>query len=689
MQSQYEDCPCQSGKKLKWCCAALWPKVEQAITLLQKSQKEAGLRALTDLVAAEPTKPEPLFYLLQIYLQLEDETNAKATMEKLEKLAPNFPGLLLMKGSMAEDDRDLAAATAYYRQCLAQMPAEGKSARSRLYAMIARAEMMRNNLLASRAAMEKAVNLDPDDLQLRQQYDTVFGDKGTMPRVASKPYGFRKTAKPVTVATDKLDDAAKAYQTLTEQVPNDPAAWFNLALCLTWLGQMPQAKEALNKSIDLEYADVQAEESAALLEVLKLTETTDDSDYTNHFGTCVIRDAQAMMQWLRMSEQQGKFYQQNVDQENGIFTSRWVEALPNLIDTGTTLGKVLGQLSVGQGAVVFTSSSKATVETFFNNLRDQLQLGISDISIAQNLPNIRETLPEANLVPLAAATVDEAVAKLRTATSTVIENTWANKPLKALGGRTPTDAVADPQARKRLLGVVLFHESVFAAVMGEDKNFQLYDFDVLRSKLGLVKDTTSVAPAELQAAAKPDFGKMDIGELGALNVEQVSVQTLEEAMKAALKLEARELAVHFAKAAIAKPADSAKPDRYPLYLAVVSAAMSEQKYAEAISVVEAGLAYDAAHNDGKRANDFDSRRAQLLLKSGDLAKATTVFGELIDRNPNDARWTVTAIEAMLGAKQQAKAQEFVDKGVALAKSTGNRDLEAACKELAEAVKRMK
>ncbi len=689
MQSQYEDCPCNSGKKLKWCCAPFWPKVEQAYGMLQKGQKEGCLRVLTDLVEAEPTLPQPLFYLSQVYLALEDDAKSLATQEKLAKLAPNFPGLLIMQGGIADDERDFPKAIAYYRQCIEHLPAEGKTSLAKLYSMIARAEMMRNNLVASRAALERSVNLNPDDAEQRQQFDQIFGEKGTMPRLAGKPYAFRTTAKPVKVASENLEAASAGYQALVEQVPNDPAAWFNLGLCLAWLGQSPQALEALNQSIDLEYSDDHAEETGGLIEVLKLSELTDDVDYTNYFGTCVIRDPQAMMQWLRVSEQQGKFYQQNVDQENGIFTARWVEILPNLIDTGTTLGKVIGQLSVGQGAVVFTSSTKPIVETFFTQLRDQLQLAVSEVNVSQNLPNIRETMPEANFVPLAAGSVEEAVAKLRTATANYIENIWVNKPLKALKSSTPTDAVSNKQLRKRLLGVIRFHQDVYSAATDNNADFILFDFDQLRHKLGLVKESGATAPAELLAAGKPDFGTMTVVELSALNADQLSSVALEEAMKAAIKLDARDLAVHFAKAAVKKPADTAKPDRYLLYLAIVSAAMSEQKYTEAIAVTETGLAYDAEHNDGKRANDYDSRRAQLLLKSGDINKATQVFTELIERNPNDARWSITAIEAMLGAKQAAKAMAFVERGLVLAKTTGNRDLEAACKELAEAVKRLK
>ena len=48
---------------------------------------------------------------------------------------------------------------------------------------------------------------------------------------------------------------------------------------------------------------------------------------------------------------------------------------------------------------------------------------------------------------------------------------------------------------------------------------------------------------------------------------------------------------------------------------------------------------------------------------------------------------VTATEAMLSAKQGAKALHFAEQGLAKARATGNRDLEGACLELSDAAKR--
>lgn len=159
-------------------------------------------------------------------------------------------------------------------------------------------------------------------------------------------------------------------------------------------------------------------------------------------------------------------------------------------------------------------------------------------------------------------------------------------------------------------------------------------------------------------------------------------------MKAALKLDARELAVSFAKSAVKKPADPAKPDRYPLYLAIVTAAISEGHPKDALAATEAGLAYDAEHNGGKRANEFGLRAAQLQAKTGNPDGSAAAFDTLIARNPDEGKFYIAAVETMLSAKQGAKALAFAEKGLEAAQRTGNRDLEAACRELSEAAKKM-
>src|SRR5690606_12487977 len=120
----------------------------------------------------------------------------------------------------------------------------------------------------------------------------------------------------------------------------------------------------------------------------------------------------------------------------------------------------------------------------------------------------------------------------------------------------------------------------------------VYDFAGLRHKLGLEyvsaeppkvnvpaeapkpEAPKAEAPKQQEAgdehtgltppAQKREIGAMNAAELAGLDVAALSVGDLEDAMRAALKLDARDLAVAFAQAGVGKPFDAAKPDRYPL-----------------------------------------------------------------------------------------------------------------------------
>ena len=265
------------------------------------------------------------------------------------------------------------------------------------------------------------------------------------------------------------------------------------------------------------------------------------------------------------------------------------------------------------------------------------------------------------------------------------------------GGASALDAGGSKLLRKRLLGVIKFLEDCVAGSAprkqrGEESYpMEVYDFNRLRHKLGAERQGPGSPPPELVAAAKKklDFGAMSAADLAGLKGHDLSGTEIEEAMRSSLKLDARELAVAFAKAGIAKPVDAAKPDRYTLFACLMASANADGDSAAALQHATAGAEYDAANNAGKRANEFGLQKARLLAKSGQSDAAVKEFMELIARNPDEAKFYIGATETMLSTKRGSDALRFAEAGLAKAKSTGNRDLEGACLELSEAAKRLK
>jgi tetratricopeptide (TPR) repeat protein len=699
----YDPCPCGSGKKFKWCCQPYFDQVERALDLHQQGQHESSLRVMELVTTTHPNQPQVWGYYANL-LNAEGQTEkAEEAISKALELDPNFGMGHLLRGIFRQQEGEVIGALLLFRKAAEAYSPEAADQLVQVYEMIARNEILLNRPVAGRAALERAVHFSPGDSELREQFQAMFGPDARLPEAARKKYVFRPTAKPVDVdaaATGKLSDARKAFDALTKQVPDDPAAWFDLGIVRAWLGEQPGAVEALTKSLELEWDDKKAEETAALIEVLKCGQGMEnESDYIEHRVYMQVRDPQVVFGLLQQWANERKIIAPQADPNTGYFSCLVAEELPSLLETGTTMARVTANLTIAGGLLRLWHPDQASVQKVATDIRDRVNLAVGEPSAGTGPAQFGDIVLEALAYPTQTADVAAAEGKLKDHARHYFEDVWAHRPLRALGGATPLDAAGSKLLRKRLLGVVRFLEECVAGAAprkqaGNDVvAMEVYDFNQLRHKLGAELQAPGDAPTiHVPEDAKPapvkrDFAAMSAADLAAVPADQLGATELEDAMRAALKLDARELAVAFAKAGAAKPADPAKPDRYPLFACLIAGATSEGDSAAAIKHADEGAKYDAEHNDGKRVNDYALRKAQLLAKRGDVDAAAAEFEGLIARNPDEPKFLVTATEAMLSAKQGAKALHFAEMGLEKARSSGNRDLEGACRELSEAAKR--
>ncbi|MBX9584483.1 MAG: hypothetical protein K2X87_29635, partial [Gemmataceae bacterium] len=505
-----------------------------------------------------------------------------------------------------------------------------------------------------------------------------------------------------------------------ELTPGDPAAWFNLGLVLAWVGEQPKAVEALNKSVELETDDHRAEEAAALAEVLRCGQgMEDDADSVEHGFILPIRDPEPVMGWLQGLGQSRRLLGVQVNEENGTIQGMVIEELPGLLAVGgTTLARVVAKLAVVQGVVRVWHPERDGPARLADEIRTRVNLAVEQPVETRTPVNFADVALDALAYPTQTADMAQAEEKLRDHARHYFEDVWAHRPRKSLAGNTPLDAVGSSHLRKRVFGAVRFVADCFAGVVpqkradGKVVPVEVYDFAGLRHKLGLeyvsappphVEVPTAPAPQPTGGTPVPqeqkqpaDAGRspktraivdMNAGELGQLDAGALSVDELEQAMRAALKLDARELAVAFARAGVAKPADPGKPDRYPLYATAITGAAAEGNMAGAVELADAGERYDAQHNAGSRANEFGLRKAQLFAKGKDADRAAAEFDRLIARNPDEGKYYTAAAEEMLRLRNGPKALAFAEQGLAQARRSGNRDLEGHCQELAAAAKR--
>src|SRR5262249_31062677 len=145
---------------------------------------------------------------------------------------------------------------------------------------------------------------------------------------------------------------------------------------------------------------------------------------------------------------------------------------------------------------------------------------------------------------------EEMQPKIRESAESYFEEIWIHRPLKSLGGVSPIDAVGHPTFRKRLLGVLRFVEDCYISTGPRAGGALIYDFGRVRRKLGLAAPGEAVQPA---AAGGPKIDELSVAELAGLDIAQLNATQLDQAFRASLKLDARDLAGKFAIAIITQP----------------------------------------------------------------------------------------------------------------------------------------
>jgi Tfp pilus assembly protein PilF len=723
----YQPCPCGSGKKFRWCCAPYFSTVEKAFEQEGQGQHEAALQTIKGLLTAHADNPSVWFFYAQfLYNAGMADTNPESQNKKIEEaeaalsksleLNPHFGMAHFLRGQFRENEGELLGALLLYRKAAETFDPQAHDQLTSAYLKVYQYESsFLNRPVAARAALEKVLHYQPADAQLRQEFENEFGPEGTFPESARKKYNFRPTARPIpeAAATGKFADARKALEELTRQTPDDPAAWFNLGLVLAWMGENTKAIPALVKSIELETDDRRAEEAGALAEVLRCGYGVppEETDHLAYSYVMPIRDPQPVQGLLQAYTQGNRLRGVRANRETGTIVGLVVEEIPSLLAVGAVnLARVTARLMIGQGVIRLSHPNRDSVAKVADDFRTALQLAVEQPAESVNPLNFGDVVLEALAQPSGSGDEAALEAKLRDHAAHYFEGAWMHKPLKALSGNAPVDAVGSKTLRKQVFGVVKFLQDCMESVLpfkqvGEEMvPITLYDFNDLRHKLGL--EYVSAEPPKVNVPAEPpaapqaaepapaapkarDIGAMNVGELAGMDVAALSAGELEQAMRAAVKLDARELAVAFAQAGLSKPFDPARPDRYPLFATAITGAAAAGDAARAAGLIDQGAKYDAEHNAGARATDYRLRKAQLYVKAKDAEKAAAEFDAVIAAHPDEGKFYTTAAEEMLRLKAGDKALHFAEAGLEAASRTGNRDLEGHCRELVEAARKAK
>ena len=694
MLDPYSSCPCGSGKKFKWCCQPIHENIEKALLQQKNGQHEMALKTIEDVVREHPKNPEALGRKAQLLHANGHKEEAEKVLEEAFHINPQYAFGYLLQGLMRLEEQEEQGAIMLFRKAAEIYAFDASDQLGFLFEQIGQYEMARNHPVAARYAFSQCVRHQPDNQELRHGFDEAFGESSRTPLAARREYKLlggepkRPSVWHDALAkgnSGKLNDAAKAFETLGKESKTDALPWYNAAILRAWLGENAKALENLERYVEREADESRAAEAWALGEVLRLGQDLhDQADYQQHRRVVRYGTPQAVVGLLQEWETAGRLIGARQVAEEGILTGIVLEETTGLIGAAAPAVAPLGAYFMLMGDVLqLWSPNPAGVDKILLEVKTKLGSTILEERSMISDAHFGDVTIEAMAFPTYGKATPEFMEKSKEHARHYFEEVWAHRSLKTLAGNTPIDAAGHPILRRKLLGAILFLEENFSGnalrtPKGGPENLELYEFDRLRHKLGV--DT---APPPMPI----DFGAMSAADLGGLDAASLSVDQLEKAHKAALALDAGELANKFIRTIIERPVDPARPDLFPFFKHLIDQAQTRADWEAALRLVEEGIKTDAERNGGKRQGDHEIRRAQLLAKKGDAQKSAEAFESLIARVPGELKYRGAAAEAMLNLRQGARALKFAEAGLAEARKQGNRDVEAYLQELVAAAKK--
>ncbi|MFL5341489.1 MAG: tetratricopeptide repeat protein [Gemmataceae bacterium] len=690
----YSSCPCGSGKKFKWCCAPIHAEIDKAFRQQENGQHEAALQTIEDVVKAHPENAEAhgrKAQLLHINQRLED---AEKELEAAFAINPNYAFGYLLQGLFRQSEGEAIGAVLLFRKAAELYAHDAVEQLSFLYEQIADLELKRNHPVAARYALQRVARLQPENDQLQQAFKNLFGEESRIPEIARREYTLlgREPNRPskwhdalASADSGRLGEAQKAFEEIGNTAKSDPLAWYNAGLLRAWLGDHKAALEALDKYVERETNEAKAVEAWALGEVLRLgDDAADQSDYSVYRTLMQFRDGNAVVGLLQEWEQAGRLIGVRSNQEDGMLSGLVLEQVQSLIGTATaTYAPLAGYMLVAGDVFSVWHTKQESAAKLAEEVKQRLGAAVAQTQSFTTPPQFGDVVIEAMLFPMYGKVAGEVGEKMVERAQQYFEEEWAHRPLKSLAGNTPIDAAGSPVLRRKLLGDIEFLEQCLHGNSPRrgSQPVGAYDFSRLRHKLGV----DSLAPTP--AGPTHDFAAMSAADLAGVDVEPLSAEELEKAYRAAVGLDAGELAGKFVRTLVSRPADPAKPDLFPFYKFLVDQAQTRADWDSALKLVDEGEKADADRNAGKRRNDYDLRRAQLYAKKGSPDKSREVFEGLVARAPGELKYRGSAAEAMLGQRQAGPAKAFAEAGLAEARQQNNRDMEAYFLELVAAAKK--
>jgi tetratricopeptide (TPR) repeat protein len=610
----YSPCPCGSGKKLKFCCAAIVDDMAKVARFQAGEQPRQALQIIEKLEKSHPENPWVVTTHAEILMGLREMREAKERLGRLLTSHPDYPPAFsaLAMASLFEDGYDAARPAIYraFQKCIARSPRSAGMVAFTVGAMMKGAQRS----MAARQYLTLAMQTLGQEAR-----EDVFVMLVRLDGDVRVPYPLRNihNLNPYAGTGEMATEAAKANALVnigcwgpaarcflriaehtregTEVSAHNADLWQNIGLCRAWDGDEAAAAaafhEAARQSSDFERA-VECETLAQLLDL----RTT--ANVALSVEACYsIRSASQLLGLLDGNDRivPSPDREEPDDDEAppaGAFLILDRSSLPTDIDwnraTSDEVPHIAALLTIYDADPAENREATAVISGYsnerFDSARALFEALLGDQAIAAPVVNEEadpRRLPCEHIPYLSPFKLPDdisaaaASAIMATHWRRVIREIWPNAPQAALDNKSPLEVKDDGQYKVRLTAAVYVFDAILQT-MGANLD--------LEEQLKLVGLD---APQPIPLTANLSLNALSPMQLHRLPVSQLSDAQLIYAHRRAMLIGHRRFVERILKEVLSRPACVDQVDLNHVYRTLVNVVRDDGRIDEALTWVKA------------------------------------------------------------------------------------------------------
>jgi len=564
----YQDCPCGSGKKLKWCCQKVVKYAEKAEQLLEKDQVAAAMQAIDEGLAVEPENLWLRTMKAQILLSAHDHDAAYPIVESILANNPGYRPVLQLRlqDELAHGAVEAAAATLQdvldatpageLEEPFAWMVFVGRALGELGYTFAA---LQHLRLAATHESLQAEVARDVAAIEGNPEAAPWLRDSYELrPTPTDGGAGQRWSNAIELAAIGRWRRAAAIFESIAAEQPDNAGARFNFALCQGWTAQNEAAAASLERFAQLESDAERALHALALAQCLDPRESAQSVDVVRI--RYPIREASRLIQKLKdhprlqahvLDAQQGEleegvkdeFYLLNKDfvKDADAATMENLPAIVGVVRTrGTSLELEFAEPAVDdpRPGVVLEAAGDTVDPNGERNVAGTIPLSTVRLRRMWGLPS--------NAPPQAVHRIRLMVHEQN------YRAVWPETPLGWLGNKTPREAAQVSELKRILRAAVLLNEYATEAAQ--------FDIDLSEMRQGL-----GLEPEPTLDGDSIEIDRLPLARLRQVRAESLSTPRLRTLFERALRF-SLSLAIQRAAATlVARPADRDQFDAVPAF----------------------------------------------------------------------------------------------------------------------------